>query len=147
MPTRPWTRSCSAWDSTLARVPPWAIQSWRAASQLVGPEKNWKHLEADTVQPEGQVVAGTHWKGLAVPQVTGAQVKREKRPQDRVHLVEPRYQSVSPARPRVILTGESFAGIFTVFARQRTTQGPALLLRAPLPPTEHSTQLSPLAEK
>ena len=102
MPTSPWTRSCSAWDSTLARVPPWAIQSWSAASQLVGPEKNWKHLEADTVQPEGQVVAGTHWKGLAVPQVTGAQVKREKRPQDRVHLVEPQYQSVSLARPRVI---------------------------------------------
>ena len=51
----------------------------------------WKHLEADTVQPEGQVVEGRHCKGLAVPQVTGAQVKREKRPQDRVHLVEPRY--------------------------------------------------------
>ena len=56
-------------------------------------------------------------------------------------------QSVSPARPQVILTGESFAGIFTVFARQRTTQTPALTLRAPLPPTEHKTQLSPLAEK
>ena len=89
MPTSPWTRSCSAWDSTLARVPPWAIQSCRAASQLVGPGKYWKHLEVDTVQPEGQVVEGRHWKGLAVPQETGAQEKRENRPQDRVHWVEP----------------------------------------------------------
>ena len=69
----PSTRSCSAWDSTLARVPPWAMQVCRAASQLEGPGKTLKHLEPDTVQPEGQLVEGRHCQGLAVPQVTGAQ--------------------------------------------------------------------------
>ena len=83
---------------------------------MAGPGKYWKHLEVDTVQPEGQVVEGTHWKGLAVPQVTGAQEKREKRPQERVHLVEPvNTPGHSWPRSELILTGESFAGIFTVF--------------------------------
>ena len=41
----------------------------------------------------------------------------------------------------MILTGESLARIFTVFPSQGTTQGPALLLRAPLPPAEQNTQV------
>ena len=65
------------------------MQVWRAASQSEGPSKRLKHLEPLTVQPEGQLVEGRHWKGLAVPQETGAQEKRENRPQDRVHWVEP----------------------------------------------------------
>ena len=81
---------------------------------------------------------GRHWKGLAVPQETGAQEKRENRPQDRVHWVEPANSlgQIIIVRPAVILTGQSFAGVFTVFTSQGTTQGPALLLLAPLPPTE-----------
>ena len=73
VPIRPNTRSCSACDSILARLPPWAMQVCRAASQLAGPSNKLKHLEPETVQPEGQVAEATHWKGLAVPQETGAQ--------------------------------------------------------------------------
>ena len=73
------------------------MQTCRAASQLEGPSKTLKHLDPETVQPEGQVEEATHWKGLAVPQVTGAQEKREKRPQERVHLAEPREERIVPS--------------------------------------------------
>ena len=57
---------------------------------MEGPSKTLKHLDPEIVQPEGQVEEATHWKGLAVPHETGAQEKREKRPQERVHWVSPR---------------------------------------------------------
>ena len=100
----------SAADSGLARVPPSAIQVRSPASQSPVEAVSWqhrevraqyggchsvtlKHLLPEVVQPEGQEVEAVEDRRqppeLAALQEMGAQVKKEKRPQETVHWASP----------------------------------------------------------
>ena len=105
----------SAADSGLARVPPSAIQVRSPASQSPVEAVSWqhrevtgyyqrlsglsieavtlKHLLPEVVQPEGQEVEAVEDRRqppeFAALQEMGAQVKKEKRPQETVHWASP----------------------------------------------------------